>query len=448
MQVELADCVQQLQACYSGNNCMIHGVSIDSRTTQPGDLFIAIAGDTFDGHDFIDQAKARGAAAVMVHREALAAGHVLVPDTQAALLNLAAWWRSQFTLPVVAITGSCGKTSTRALLESILSGYGVTLASQKSYNNHIGVPLTVFQLRPEHQYAVFEIGANHAGEIDTLVKVVRPTVSILTCAAAAHLQGFGSLEGVAAAKAEIFSTLSAGHTAVINHDDPFASYWRKMVPSAARIRSFSIYESAADVALSAQAVNASGGTDFTATTSEQQLAVSLPLVGAHQVANALAAIAAAGALAVPAAAIQAGLSQVTAPERRMSILRGRSCAKVIDDSYNANPSSVQAAIAVLSANSGIRVLVLGDMNELGASSAYWHQQVGAAAKAAGVDYLFCYGPLSIEAARAFGSQGHHFTDHQQLIAALEPILASTVSVLVKGSNAMQMDRVVAGLIQE
>lgn len=447
MNVYLSKLANFLKTKFSGMDVEITGVSTDTRTLKSKELFLALQGERFDGHDYIDEAIQRGAAAILVSRPgSQKIPTILVENTHTALMQLARHWRLQFDLPVVAITGSCGKTSTRALLQSILSGCGTTLASERSFNNNIGVPLTLLKLNSQYEYAVFEVGANHSGEIAELIALVKPTVAVLTNAAAAHLAGFGSVEGVARAKAEIFQGLAENGVAVFNADDAFADYWRSVIKT--KSLSFGL-NNKADIRASALQADAKGCYRFKLETSQGVCEVQLGFMGKHNVYNALAAAAAATALNISLEKIAHGLQNASAETRRLNQQKGLASATVIDDSYNANPASVLAAIAVLADRPGVSVLVLGDMLELGNESEEWHRKIGQAAKSAGIRHLFCYGPNTEKTVAAFGnSAAKHFSTREALTLALKPLLNEQVTVLIKGSNAMGMNQITQSLLQE
>jgi UDP-N-acetylmuramoyl-tripeptide--D-alanyl-D-alanine ligase len=449
--MSLAQFAQLLGLSYQGPEAHVTGVSIDSRSLQPGEVFVALKGERMDGHDYIAAAQAAGAVAVLVDRPVESRVPVLqVSDTLKAFWTLAAAWRDQCSAQRIGITGSCGKTSTRGLLASILSCAGPTLASEKSFNNHIGVPLTLLKIRPEHQYAILEIGTNHPGEIAALTHLVKPTVAMITNAGPSHLEGLGSVEGVAREKADIYTQLLPNQTAIINADDAFADYWQTVVnkTSAQTVR-FGLSTEADVRAIDLR--EHAGQTQFDLVYGHDDPLVQtihLPLLGRHNVTNALAAAAAALALNISLIDIERGLAKAQPEARRLVRQTGLAQAAIIDDSYNANPSSVAAAISVLAHCRGERVLVLGDMLELGDQSAHYHREVGQLAKAMGIDHLFVLGPASVETAQAFGSGARHFEDSSALIAAVRPLLHANMTVLVKGSNAMGMNRVALALMQE
>jgi len=423
----------------------IHGVSSDTRTIEPGALFVALSGPNFDGHDHLDAAQAAGAAAALVSKPPKA-GHtttlpcVLVDDTLNALGQLAAAWRRQCALPTVAITGSNGKTSVKEMLATILGAAGPTLYTHGNLNNHIGLPLTLLRISPEHRYAVVEMGANHPGEIAALTAIAAPDVAIVNNAGPAHLEGFGDVAGVARAKAEIWQGLGSNGVAIFNADDTHAPLWRELSAGHQQL-GFGIDAAQADV----RATDIDGQ-HFTLRTPLGSATVNLPLPGRHNILNALAAAAAATALGIDITDIAAGLQQVKPVSGRLKISSAINGSTLIDDSYNANPASLDAALAVLQQRPGLHILVLGDLAELGPDAEQIHQRIGQQARTHGVDALYASGPLSHHSVVAFGDDGHHFDDINTLVTALRPRLSTEVSVLIKGSRSAGMERVSEALM--
>jgi len=440
------------QACggrLAGADCEFGAVSIDSRTLAPGDLFVAIRGERFDGHDFAAVARDRGACGLLVSRPLpVELPQVVVGDTLVALADGAAAWRRQFTLPMAGVGGSNGKTTTKELLASILRRRGPALATHGNLNNHIGVPLTLFRLDATHESAVIEMGANHAGEIAALVAIAAPTVGLVTNAGAEHLEGFGSLEGVARAEGEMFSGLAPGATAVVNADDAFAPLWREMC-TAGRVLTFG-HEAAADFrARNVVSGIEQGGwcTRFDLQTPAGEVAVRLALSGLHNVLNAAGAAAAAFACGAGPGQIAAGLADVRPVRGRLQLRAARQGAWIIDDSYNANPTSALAGLEVLGGVQGERWLVLGEMAELGEHAAAGHVEVGRAARQHGVTQLYAMGAPTLHAVEAFGQGGHWFPDAEALVAALGGALHPGVVLLVKGSRVNRLERVVEALAE-
>ncbi|MCB1827174.1 MAG: UDP-N-acetylmuramoyl-tripeptide--D-alanyl-D-alanine ligase [Coxiellaceae bacterium] len=445
--MKLSEVAKIIGADVEGADVEFSTVTIDTRELTAGQLFIAILGDNFDGHDFVSDAQKKGAVAAIVSSPVeTTLPCLIVSDTRKALGKLAAYHRSQMSAIVMGITGSCGKTTTRALLASILSHHGNTASSIRSFNNEIGVPLTLFQITPAHQYAVVEMGANHPGEIATLTHLVKPDVATITNAAAAHLDGFGDVRGVACAKAEIFQGLGSEGVAVINADDDYADFWKKQVGQH-RVVTFGRRKQA-DVMADAVALNKNGQAHFQLILPKEKAEVQLQLMGEHNVMNALTAAAMAYAKDVPMTAIVAGLEAAAAENKRLVSKVGIAGATVIDDTYNANPLSVSAAISVLAKRGGDSVFVLGDMLELGEYSDDLHRQIGEQAEKLGIHRLYCYGEHSRYAAEAFGENAYYFEDRDALLSALRAYLHKDATVLVKGSNSMGMNEVAQALMED
>ena len=418
-------------------------VCTDSRALQPGDLFVALRGERFDGHRFLGDACSAGAAAAVVAQDIPEPLPTLkVSDTREALGRLAALNRSHFEGALVGITGSCGKTSVKNMLAAILGELGSTHATAGNYNNEVGMPLTLLQLEPRHRYAVIEMAAARQGDIRYLCDIARPDVSVLLNALPAHLEGFGSVDAVARAKGEIFQGLDPDATAVINGDSDHAPLWREMAAGSRRIE-FGLAKTAA---VSAGDIACDGpGCRFTLLTPAGETLVELALPGRHQVMNALAAAAAAVAIDASPDAIAAGLAKVRATEGRLVHRELAGGVTLIDDSYNANPGSVKAAIDLLAGLSGRRWLVLGAMSELGADSESLHGEVGRYAREAGIDRCWVTGGDTPATASAFGEGGRHFDSRESLLDALRGDMAAGDTVLVKGSRSASMDWLVTTL---
>ncbi|MDJ0955437.1 MAG: UDP-N-acetylmuramoyl-tripeptide--D-alanyl-D-alanine ligase [Arenicellales bacterium] len=426
-----------------GSDGVFKGVSTDTRTIQDGDLFVALEGPNFDGHVFLSEAQNKRAVGAMVsHAVATDLPQVTVEDTRLGLGVLAGYWRNKFDCPVVAVTGSNGKTTVKEMIGSILKTQGEVLISMGNLNNDIGLPLMLCRLRAEHLYAVLEMGMNRRGEIDYLTHLARPQVAVITNAAQAHLEGLGSVESVAEAKAEIFNGLEQGGVAIINSDDDFAPMWQRRARDHRSI-TFGI-EHPADVTVNGFDTNGIGSV-MTMCTPLGVCEVALSLPGRHNVMNALSAAAAAIAVGVDLEHIQAGLESMTPVVGRQQIRRGKNGATVIDDSYNANPDSVAAAVQVLAAARGRKIFVMGDMAELGSDAENLHQVVGRQARQAGVDYLLAIGRLSPAATEEFGEHGKHFADKNELIDVLGSFLSVNTTILVKGSRSMRMEEVVRAI---
>ncbi|HYW93670.1 MAG TPA: UDP-N-acetylmuramoyl-tripeptide--D-alanyl-D-alanine ligase [Gammaproteobacteria bacterium] len=438
----------RLHARQMGPDAEFEGLTSDSRRVSAGQLFVALRGTRFDGHEYVRSAARDGASAALVERYIdRGPGQLVVADSRRGLGDLARLWRERFEIPLVGVTGSNGKTTVKEMLAAILRQRGPVLATEGNRNNDIGLPLTLCRLEARHAAAVLEMGANHAGEIAYLAGVARPGVGVVTNAGAAHLEGFGSREGVARAKGELFQALPAEGCAVINADDRYAGLWRELASGCRRL-SFGL-DRAADVrAVSIEAAPAAGGvpgTRFELCLAGARVTVALPLPGAHNVMNALAAAAAAVAVGVDAERIRRGLQQVRPAAGRLQVVAGRRGARLLDDTYNANPNSLRAGLEVLAGLGGRRWLVLGDMGELGAGAAALHREAGAQARAAGVERLYALGGLARETCAGFGGGARHFDTLESLVEAVAEELAPEVSVLVKGSRAMHMERVVQAL---
>lgn len=445
--MKLSEVAEILHSSYEGGDVEFESISTDTRTLTSGQLFIALSGPNFNANDFVKEAENKGAAGAIVSQSlSVSMPTIKVDDTRVALAHLARHHREKMNIPVIGVTGSCGKTTTRALMASIFGQAGNTLASEGSFNNDIGVPLTLLRLTTKHDYAVVEMGANHPGEIAYLTNLVHPDVAIITNAGAAHLEGFGDLDGVACAKGEIFQGLPADGVGIINNDDCYADFWRNLVGSK-RLVTFAV-EHPADVMAIDISMNEQSLPCFHLRLPEGDIEINLPLMGEHNVMNALAAAAAAYALEVPIESIKRGLETVVAVKRRLNEYKGYNGATIIDDSYNANPSSVAAAIDVLAKRPGDAVLVFGDMLELGEDANKLHSEIGDKALRSGITRLYCYGDHARYAAKAFGEQGYHFDDQESLLRALRSFLNKNTTVLVKGSLGMKMSNITAALLEE
>jgi len=441
----LAGAATVLQGTLRGSDAEFSGVSTDTRTLARGHLFVALIGPHFDGHGFVSEAAGKGAIGALVSRDLEAdIAVVQVADTRLGLGQLAAHWRRQFQIPVIAVTGSNGKTTVKNMIAAILNVVGPTLSTQGNLNNDIGVPLTLLRLRQGDRHAVIEMGMNHPGEIDYLTKLARPTIALINNAAAAHLAGLGSVEAVARAKGEIYAGLAADGIAVINADDAYAGLWRELA-APHRVITFGL-DRPADV--SAEFQLDAGGSTIHLKTPHGGISMRLSLLGRHNVMNALAASSASLAAGVSLADIQAGLEKLRSVTGRLEVKRGLNGARVLDDTYNANPGSLAAGVEVLKAASGERVLVLGDMGELGDAARDIHRRVGLLAKSLGIEQLYAVGELTQDAVEAFGKGAQHFTSHEALIENLRACLHAGMTVLVKGSRLMKMERVVAGIVAD
>ncbi|CNH84034.1 UDP-N-acetylmuramoyl-tripeptide--D-alanyl-D-alanine ligase [Yersinia pekkanenii] len=429
-----------------GDNVEITEVTIDTRKVTSGCLFVALKGERFDGHDFAEDAVAAGAVALLVSKRLLVGGaQLVVKDTRLALGQFAAWVRQQVPARVVALTGSSGKTSVKEMVAAILRQCGKVLYTAGNFNNDIGVPLTLLRLTPEHDFAVIELGANHIGEIAYTTDLSRPESALVNNLAAAHLEGFGSLAGVAQAKGEIFAGLPANGTAIINADSNDWPHWQETLHNK-RVWRFSPY-AAEDIDFYASDVHITPqSTHFTLHSPFGTVAIKLPLPGRHNIANALAAAALAMSVGADLSAVRQGLAQLQAVPGRLFPIQLAVGKLLLDDSYNANVGSMTAAAQVLAEMPGYRVMVVGDMGELGDTAVDCHRQVGEAAKQAGVDKVLSVGTLSQALSDASGN-GEHFQDKSALTARVNELLSEhpVITVLIKGSRSAAMENVVRAL---
>jgi UDP-N-acetylmuramoyl-tripeptide--D-alanyl-D-alanine ligase len=451
--MSIAEAARALDAGIRGPDVVFEAVGTDSRSIGRGELFIALRGERFDGHRFIAQAAAAGAAAAMVEDGWDAAAGLpllVVKNTRLALGRLAAYWRRKFTLPLVALTGSSGKTTVKEMLAGILGESSkagprsantgaCVLATRGNLNNDIGVPLMLLELRAAHRYAVIEMGMNHAGEIAYLSQLAAPDVALINNAGHAHIEFLGTQEAIARAKGEIFEGLKDDGTAVINADEQHAPLWRVLAGDRKRLE-FGI-DHPADVTATYQLRQLES--EIVVKTPLGSGSVILHAPGLHNVRNALAASAAAAALDVAPETIAAGLSRFTGVSGRLQRAPCINGATLIDDTYNANPESVRAAIAVLAQEPGVKLLALGDMGELGEDAPELHSQVGRWARDAGIDRLFALGELSRHAAQAFGRGASHFQRIEEMLPEIGMALIPGATLLVKGSRFMRMERVVS-----
>ena len=443
--VTLNELARILNGELHGQSLTVDAVTTDTRQLTPGCLFVALKGERFDAHDFAEQAKAGGAGALLVSRKLdCDLPQLVVKDTRLAFGEIAAWVRQQVPTRVVALTGSSGKTSVKEMTAAILGECGNTLYTAGNLNNDIGVPMTLLRLTKAHQYAVIELGANHQGEIAWTVSLTRPEAALVNNLAAAHLEGFGSLAGVAKAKGEIFTGLPLDGVAIMNADNNDWLNWQSIIGER-KIWRFS--PNAANSDFTANNVHVtSHGTTFTLQTPTGNVEVLLPLPGRHNIANALAATALAMAVGATLEAVKAGLAKLKAVPGRLFPIVLAENQLLLDDSYNANVGSMTAAAQVLSEMPGYRVMVVGDMAELGDESEACHQQVGEAAKAAGLDRVLSVGVQSKGISDASGV-GEHFNDKAALIARLKTLIAEQqmITILVKGSRSAAMEEVVRAL---
>jgi UDP-N-acetylmuramoyl-tripeptide--D-alanyl-D-alanine ligase len=418
-------------------------VCTDTRDVKSGDLFVALVGDHYDGNQFVLDAGSAGAVAAVVSDNVTAdIPYVKVDDTRFALGQIAKLNRRKFSGPLVALTGSAGKTTTKEMVASILSEKGAVLATEANFNNEIGVPLTLLAIDKSHQFAVVEMGASGLGDIAYLTQFAEPTIAVLTNAMAVHIEGFGSIGGVAKTKGEIFENLPQDGVAIINQDEPFFQQWKQQAGNAS-VTTFSKSDTSANFYASDIRVQKDGSTAFELHALGQTIAIKLGLLGEHNVLNAVAAAAAAVTAGATVAEVKKGLERVKPVDGRLKVCAYSGCT-VIDDSYNASPSSVKAAIDVLSGFPGRRCLILGTMGELGDLAESGHRDVAEYARAKGIEQLLVVGEFAPLVAEVFGAGCLPFDELQQLLDDLDKSLSSTV-VLVKGSRSAHMERVVEAL---
>lgn len=423
---------------------LVKGVSIDSRKIQPGYLFAALKGEHFDGHDFIAAAEVQGAAAILCERVDPQATILqwVVPDVLETLTQMAILHRQTISCPIIALTGSNGKTTVKEMIASILPK--PAQATPGNLNNHIGVPLSILRLNNEHRYAVFELGANHPGEIAHTVAIAKPQISLINNIAPAHIEGFGSIDGVARAKGEIYEGLAKDGTAIVNDDDEYACFWNNLLKDKKILR-FSLHKPV-DVYAKNIHYSARGCASFDLVSPLGNLAIQLQVPGEHSIRNALAAVACCCAAGISLADIGRGLTSFKGVAGRMTYLSGKNQSLVIDDTYNANLRSVLTAVDVLAKREGQRILVLGDMGELGAWTQEHHEKIGHAAQQQGIDKLLTCGKHSAFAAQSFGLGARHYGNQEELAQDLLALLSKDTTVLVKGSRSARMEKIVQLLV--
>lgn len=448
--LRLSEVARHIGAQHLGLDAWFASVHTDSRRLASGDLFIALQGHSFDGHDYLAQVKDLGAAGALVSREvAIDLPQLLVEDTRKGLGRLAAYWRGVYGQRLIAVTGSNGKTTVKEMIRLILEERYPVLATKGNLNNDIGLPLTLLKLQGE-PFAVVEMGANHPGEIAYLSGLAQPDLVVLNNVGAAHLEGFGNLAGVARAKGEIISGLSGDGLVILNGDDPWSGFWRQLAGDR-QVLSFGlgVENQVRAVPNSLRTVWSENGfrTTFWLQSPFGEAEIQLTLAGRHNVLNALAAAAATLALGMTPEEVVHGLGRITPVPGRLQTKTALSGARVIDDTYNANPDSVGAAIDVLSSAPGVRWLVLGDLAELGPTGLELHRSLGERARQAGIQYLWSLGSASEAASIAFGSGGKHFFTREELIAALLADHGKDASILVKGSRSSRMELIVQPLLQ-
>ena len=442
--MSLAQAATVLGGELRGSDVRFSSVCTDSRTLKSGDLFVALRGERYDGHDFVAKAAAAGAVAALIdraHAQVATLPVAAVDDTTVALGALAAHWRRQFVIPLVAVAGSNGKTTVKEMIAACLRahfGDEAVLATRGNLNNHIGLPLTLLTLREAHRVGVVEVGMNHPGETAELAQIAAPTIAVVNNAQREHQEFMRTVADVAEEHASLIKALPADGIAVINADDAHAGVWRAAAGQR-RVRDFGLGQNAA---VSAVCELRAASVHLAVRTPEGVAALDLPLAGEHNARNALAAIAAATAAGATLEACVRALSGFAAVKGRLQIKRSRQGALLIDDTYNANPDSMRAAIDVLARAPGRKLLVLGDMGEVGDQGRDFHLEMGAYARERGIDALYALGELAAHAVRAFGEGGRHYVAIETLLVDVGAVLGPQTSVLVKGSRFMQMERVV------
>lgn len=439
----LSDLANIIDGKLIGDDKPINDFIIDGRKAHPDDCYIALIGTHLDGHHFIDQAILNGATSAIVSQVTNhAISLILVDDTTHALSKVAANHRQKFQCPVLALTGSCGKTTVKEMIKAILPSSA--FVTPGNLNNHIGVPLSLLSLRKSHSHAIFELGANHIGEIATLASWAQPNVTLITNIAPAHLEGFGSIEGVAKAKGEIFNALTDSGTALINFDDKRVV--EKSQSHQGKKISYSCQNKTADVTAQDITLQNNGNHQFQLSYQNHKITIYLKVPGKHNVSNALAAATAAISLNISLAEIKEGLEKFNGVDGRLTIKTGRNGSKIIDDSYNANLHSVKAAIDVLSNTKNERIFILGELAEAGNSLTEQYKEIGKYSKDKNIQYLFTCGSHSQNALQTFGSQGKHFNSQQSLLEFIHEKLNANTSILVKGSRSAHMENIINHLM--
>lgn len=444
--MDLSQAATAINGKLQGDDAVFSAVSKDTRSLKQGDLYVALKGESFDGHAFLKQAADLGAVGALVSDpQTMALPQICVDDTRIALGDLAAAWRDQFKGRLVGITGSNGKTTVKEMCRAILIeavSDDRVLSTQGNLNNDIGMPMTLLSIRQQHEYAVIEMGANHVGEIEYLSQIAKPNVAVITNAGAAHLEGFGSIEKIAQAKSEIYGGLTYDGVAIINLDDAYADYWQQVCKKK-NIVTFSMSDQQADVYAEAQT-----GMSYIFKTTAGDVKITMSLPGRHNVMNALASAAVAITLGISLENIASGLQSFSSVSGRLDLRKGLNGSYIIDDTYNANPLSLSAAIDVLTEMEGESCLVLGDMAELGESAAVLHFDAGQQAKQMGVKKLFAMGELSRNTVKGFGEGAEFFEDRDALIKTVIENMNSSTTILVKGSRSMAMEKVVDALLMD
>jgi len=437
--------LKDLTACVEGElkggaDQLVNGLAIDARQVEDGTLFAALVGERVDGHDFLNQAQENQASAALVECwQASDLAQIKVKSVIAAMAALASYNRQNYTAPLVGVTGNSGKTSVKEILAAILSAYwGEVLATQGNLNNELGVPLTLARLNSTHKAAVVELGANHLGEINNLAKMVQPDIGIITNVTGAHLGEFGSRQAIAQAKAELLDHIKPDGYLVLNADDAFYGFWQQRAKN--KVISFGFDQ--ADVCATQITFNELGNSESYVVSPWGEQKISLQLPGKHNIANALAAIAAAGQLGVPLALQAKVLQKIQPVKGRLARVNAWADALLLDDSYNASPGAVKSAIDLLAVLPGKKILALGSLAELGDAADSIHTELGLYARSQGLDGLFALEGRASLAAKSFGEGGKVATSHLALAELLKPELNVDTCLLVKGSRSSRMDKLV------
>jgi UDP-N-acetylmuramoyl-tripeptide--D-alanyl-D-alanine ligase len=445
--VKLSDLAQWLQVDIQGRDIEITSVVTDSKSVIPGSLFVALSGPNYDGHDFLADAQSRGAVAALVSCPMTGdMSYVFVGDTLRALGRLAAYYRAQVSCPVIGLTGTCGKTTVKAMLAHVLSGVGHTLVTHANHNNQVGVPQTLLRLRSDHDYAVVECGANRIGEIATLAHMVKPNVAIITNVGEGHLLGFGDVSQVVREKSQLLGSLVAEGVAVLNADQPYFASMAKKLSDTQTIVSFGLTASAMVSARDIISDTEARASFMLVVNGRPEGRVHLPLLGAHQVSNALAVVAATMSIGVSMGHIKKALETVPEVPGRMVRREAINEAIILDDTYNANPWSFEVALQTLASYAGDQLLVIGDMAELGNEAKQYHQRLGQRASELGIKKMMACGQWSSYTADAFLGEATIFATRKELVARMRQVLHNEMVVLVKGSNCAKMGEVVEALL--
>jgi UDP-N-acetylmuramoyl-tripeptide--D-alanyl-D-alanine ligase len=452
MKSSLSEIKSWLSGAYLTADAAFSGISTNSKTVQPGNLFIALRGERFDAHDFIGDVAAAGAAAVLVERSPKNVNipAIVVADTRVALQELGQGWRRKFSFPVVGVTGSNGKTTVKEMIAAILAaeyGDGHYLATRGNLNNDIGVPLTMLRADSSHQAAVIEMGMNHPGEIALLAAIAQPTIGLVNNAQREHLEFMHSVEAVARENGAVISSLPSDGIAVFPADDTYAGIWKANAKASGK-RKILTFGLSGDSSVTCTYQPTAAGSDLQVKVGDKTFPLRLSVFGVHNVRNALAAIACGLALGIHRATIVRALEGFVPVSGRLQRKQARNGAVVIDDTYNANPDSVRVAIDVLAQATAPRILVLGDMGEVGSEGRQFHIEIGAYARGRGIDHLLTLGDLASHTSIAFGGRAKHAKDIEELKQAVSALALPNATVLVKGSRFMKMERVVQHLCDE